>query len=251
MQNADVIENMSHSRVEPASLWAALLSHSDSAKRAAESVSSTGPTSSASMLGDTNCLTNRNGAKRFKLVHKQSLAVANPIPWPKDPNKFAATSVVRFHETLLHQRYALVAQIGEGRYGTIYKAQEDGSNNTVAVKVSRSDNPVEDPVDAREFFFLQQAACGNIVSLIDAWISPAMVVIAMEKMTEDFWKMLKKIPARTVSATVAGSIAKQIAKGLEALHAQNIIHRDLYVKKRVSQLHRVRSTSFLRSGSCS
>ena len=109
-------------------------------------------------------------------------------------------------------------------------AREFGSIRTVAVKVSRCADPLEEPMAAKECYFLQQAACGNIVSLIDAWISPAMVVIVMEKMTSNLWQMLSKMPTKTVSTTVAGSIAKQIAKGLEVLHAQNIIHRDLHVK---------------------
>ena len=98
-----ITENGSHSRVEPGSLWAGLLSHCARAKRVAESVCSAGPVFNASMLGETKYLSNSHrAAKCFRLVKKQAEIMANPIPWPQDPNKFAATSVARFHETPLH-----------------------------------------------------------------------------------------------------------------------------------------------------
>ncbi|KAI3634759.1 hypothetical protein MIR68_007140 [Amoeboaphelidium protococcarum] len=123
--------------------------------------------------------------------------------------------------------YERVAQVGEGTYGKVYKAK-DRDGQYVALKRIRLETEKEGfPVTAmREIKLLQKFDHPNILSLREMLSSRDGVFMVIDYMKYDLTGLLQgsgiKFSVPQIKCTM-----KQILSGLEYLHAQGILHRDI------------------------
>jgi TolB-like protein/Tfp pilus assembly protein PilF/tRNA A-37 threonylcarbamoyl transferase component Bud32 len=129
-------------------------------------------------------------------------------------------------QTVAH--YQILARIGEGGMGVVYKARDTHLNRAVALKVLPPDK-VADPERTRRFVQEAQSASAlnhpNIVHIYDIDRQDGVDYIAMEY-----------VPGQTLGETIGRKGLKlrevlkygiQIAEALSRAHAAGIIHRDL------------------------
>jgi Tol biopolymer transport system component len=124
--------------------------------------------------------------------------------------------------------YEIVAQIGEGGMGLVYRARDTKLNRDVALKVlpdafaSDADRLARFGREAQTLASLNHPNIAHIHGLEESGGARALV---MELVEGD--DLSQRIARGAIPVEEALPIAKQIAEALEAAHQQGIIHRDL------------------------
>ena len=127
-------------------------------------------------------------------------------------------------------RFTIVARLGTGSMGAVYRARQESLGTDVALKVVRRDRPLDDDTRMR---FLREARATSMltsphtVSVLDfgeaqdhAWF------LAMELLEgETLGERLRRVGRMT--AAEALSITRQALLSLEEAHGKGIVHRDL------------------------
>lgn len=130
---------------------------------------------------------------------------------------------------MIGERYEIISRIGTGGMANVYKAKDSKLNRFVAVKVMKSEFR-EDKTFITKFKREAQAAAGlanpNIVNVFDVGEDDGVYYIVMELVEGITLKEYISKKGR-LSVREATSIAIQVCMGLEAAHAQNIVHRDV------------------------
>lgn len=134
---------------------------------------------------------------------------------------------------LVADRFRIVRFVGKGGMGEVYQAEDLVLGGTVALKTMRQDL-LADPTFLsrfrREVQLARQVTHRNICRMFDVGQHDprggGVVFLTMEFLEGE---TLQKVLAQrgAIPPGEALEIVRQIAAGLEALHAQNIIHRDL------------------------
>lgn len=124
--------------------------------------------------------------------------------------------------------YEVIAPIGAGGMGEVYRARDFALGRFVAVKVLPAAFAQDhDRVSRfrREAQMLASVTHPNIASIHGLEESSGSVALALELVEgEDLQQRLRRGP---IPVEEAISIARQIAQGLEAAHERGIVHRDL------------------------
>jgi tRNA A-37 threonylcarbamoyl transferase component Bud32 len=131
---------------------------------------------------------------------------------------------------VLGERYRLVARIGEGGMGTVYRAEHVVLRKRMAVKVLRHHLSRDEDLVRR---FQQEAIAAseigqeNIVSVTDFGRTPEGSV----------YFVMEELDGESLAAVLAGSgplqveratlVLAQVCRALAAAHAHGIVHRDL------------------------
>ena len=131
--------------------------------------------------------------------------------------------------TLLGGRYEIIAMLGLGGMGAVYKAYDRDIEREVALKVIRPDlasNPELLQRFKQELLLARQIAHKNVVRIFDVRESGGIKFITMEYIDgRDLRSLLAehgKLPAAE-----ALDIIQQACAGLAAAHEEGVIHRDL------------------------
>ena len=124
--------------------------------------------------------------------------------------------------------YEIIAPIGAGGMGEVYRAKDTKLGRDVAVKVLPAAFAQDHDRVARfrrEAQVLASFNHPNIAAIHGFEESPSGVAIALELVEgEDLQQRLRRGP---IPVEEARAIARQIAEGLEAAHEKGIVHRDL------------------------
>ena len=128
-------------------------------------------------------------------------------------------------------RYEIVAELGKGAMGTVYKAVDPLLERTVAIKtISMSaDDPEMAEYEAR--FYNEAKAVGglnhrNIVTIYDVAKSGTLPYLAMEYL--EGYELGTLMPrGERLPVAHALDIAAQVADGLAYAHEHGVIHRDI------------------------
>ena len=128
--------------------------------------------------------------------------------------------------TILH--YKILAKLGEGGMGVVYKAEDTKLKREVAIKfLPRFISANEE--ERKRFENEAQTAASlnhpNIAHIYAIEETDDEMFIVMELV--DGKELKDIIKEKPVSIEEAVNIAIQIAEGLEAAHNKNIIHRDI------------------------
>jgi serine/threonine protein kinase/tetratricopeptide (TPR) repeat protein len=125
-------------------------------------------------------------------------------------------------------RYRILARLGEGGMGTVYRALDERLEREVAVKVLRGDLLRDDAARRRlrhEARALSRLNHPGIATLFDFDAQDGVDYLVLEF-----------VPGETLATTLAAgplpeararAVALGIAEALEAAHEQDIVHRDL------------------------
>ena len=125
--------------------------------------------------------------------------------------------------------YRIVAELGRGGMGVVYKAHEESLNRFVAIKVL-GEHLMEDPTQVERFIREAQSAASlnhpNIVQIYAVSEEDGLHYFVMEYVSGRSLQQILRAQGPLESEQVA-RIALQTASGLQAAHEQGIIHRDI------------------------
>jgi len=127
-------------------------------------------------------------------------------------------------------RYEILAPLGQGGMGVVYKARDRELDEVVAVKLVRTDLIAIDPMAVERFKeevrLARRISHRNVARTHDFGEADGLYYVTMEFVAGTPLKDLIKARTRLpVSATV--SVGKQLCRALEAAHDEGIIHRDI------------------------
>ncbi|XP_063233182.1 cyclin-dependent kinase 5 [Bacillus rossius redtenbacheri] len=126
------------------------------------------------------------------------------------------------------QKYEKLEKIGEGTYGTVFKAKNRESHEIVALKRVRLDDDDEGvPSSAlREICLLKELKHRNIVRLYDVLHSDKKLTLVFEHCDQDLKKYFDSLNGE-IDPDVVKSFMYQLLRGLAFCHSHNVLHRDL------------------------
>jgi serine/threonine protein kinase len=132
-------------------------------------------------------------------------------------------------------RYEILAELGRGAMGVVYKARDPKINRVVAVKtVSLVGQPPEEEHEYRERFFREAEAAGclshpGIVTIFDVGEEPetrapyiVMEFVGGQSLDKLLSRDDHKLPLQT-----ALQLTLELAEALDCAHGQGVVHRDL------------------------
>ncbi len=126
--------------------------------------------------------------------------------------------------------YEVVAAIGAGGMGEVYRARDSRLNRDVALKIIRQ--PLTDAEHLARFRREAQVLAAlnhpHVASIYELDEADGMLFLVMELVPgQTLGDLLASRPARSLEVTEALTIARQIAEALETAHDKGIVHRDL------------------------
>ncbi|MDY6881761.1 MAG: serine/threonine-protein kinase [Thermodesulfobacteriota bacterium] len=130
-------------------------------------------------------------------------------------------------------RYEILAELGQGAMGVLYKARDPKINREIAIKTIRFSDDFDEKqvIDVKERFFKEAELAGklshpSIISIFDVGEDYELTYMAMElldgKDLENFCRKNKLLPLRRIIDVVA-----ETAEALDYAHRQGIVHRDI------------------------
>jgi serine/threonine-protein kinase len=128
-------------------------------------------------------------------------------------------------------RYEILALLGEGGMGRVYRARDPMIDRTVAIKTLGVDLDDEQFADFKQRFFREARTAGrvshpNVVTIFDVGESDGVAFIAMEYVEGLTLRQVLDAGA-PLGVADACRIASQVAGGLAAAHRHGIVHRDV------------------------
>jgi eukaryotic-like serine/threonine-protein kinase len=128
-------------------------------------------------------------------------------------------------------RYEILAELGQGSMGVVYKARDPMLDRIVAIKTINLTLPKEELAEYEARFYQEAKAAGglshrNIVTIHDIGRSDRVAYMAMEFLEGQELRTLiqSRIPIQIAHALDIGA---QVAEGLQFAHDRQIIHRDI------------------------
>jgi serine/threonine-protein kinase len=128
-------------------------------------------------------------------------------------------------------RYEIVAELGQGAMGVVYRALDPVLNRVVAIKTINMALKQDEIAEYEARFYQEAQAAGglnhpNIVTVYDIGKSGTVAYMAMEFLEGDeLAALLTRGTALPVMRAV--NIAMQVADGLAYAHEHDVIHRDI------------------------
>ena len=128
-------------------------------------------------------------------------------------------------------RYEIIADLGQGAMGTVYKARDPLLDRIVAIKTISLNLPDDEIAEYEARFYQEAKAAGqlshrNIVTIYDIGKSEQLAYMAMEYLEgQELRKMLSD--PTPIPIEKALDIAAQVADGLDYAHSRQIVHRDI------------------------
>ncbi len=147
---------------------------------------------------------------------------------------FNCGHVLRTQTTLIRGsviagRYEVLAPLGKGGMGMVYKARDHKLEETVAIKVLRSDIASDLDMERRfrtEIRLARKVRHRNVCGIHEYGEEGGLRYIAMEYIEGvDLRKVLQEHGA--LSPEMAFDTCIHVAEGLQAIHEAGIVHRDL------------------------
>ena len=128
-------------------------------------------------------------------------------------------------------RYEILAEIGKGAMGVVYRANDPLLSRTVAIKTINMSSDPEEVAEYEARFYQEAKAAGglnhpNIVTIHDIGKSGNVVYMAMEYLEGEELRELMK-PGEPLPVQRAVEIAADMAEGLGYAHQHGVVHRDI------------------------
>ncbi len=132
-------------------------------------------------------------------------------------------------------RYEILAELGRGAMGVVYKARDPKINRVVAVKtISLAGQPADEEQEYRERFYREAEAAGRlshpgIVTIFDVGEEPETRApyIVMEFVGGQSLDKLLSAQDRKLPMETALQLTHELAEALDCAHGQGVVHRDL------------------------
>ena len=128
------------------------------------------------------------------------------------------------------EKFELLKVIGQGTFGTVYKAKEKSSHQIFALKIMKNTfQSWSECENLREVKFLKIFEHENIVKLHEVIQDGYKLILVFEYMEMNIYELIKKnITLKTrISERLIKKIIKQILKALAFMEDHGFFHRDL------------------------
>ncbi|KAI5788898.1 kinase-like domain-containing protein [Peziza echinospora] len=127
--------------------------------------------------------------------------------------------------------YTLHEHLGEGTYGVVYRATDNATHKVYAVKqmrLSERERSNGMPITSiREIALLRSLRHSNVVGVVDVAVGGmGDVWMVMEYAEQDMAHLLDELRV-DFSLSEVKCLMKQLMEGVEYIHKQDIIHRDI------------------------
>eukprot|EP00941_MAST-03F_sp_MAST-3F-sp1_P003882 g3882.t1 len=124
-------------------------------------------------------------------------------------------------------RFELLEQLGEGSYGAVYKAHDNQTGDTVAVKVVPVEKELAELMN--EIRILKKCNSPYVTRYYGSFLTPdeADIWIVMEFCVAGSIHDLMVSCQRSLSEGIIATVCASVLLGLEYLHARKNIHRDI------------------------
>ncbi|TMA28215.1 MAG: hypothetical protein E6J87_20635, partial [Deltaproteobacteria bacterium] len=123
-------------------------------------------------------------------------------------------------------RYRVVAQLGRGSMGVVYRAVDERLDQTVALKVLRTSSPARREQLAREVRLARQVTHPAVCRVYDFAEAGHECFLTMELVDgENVATLLLRVGRLAPDRVLA--IARELLGGLAEAHASGVLHRDL------------------------
>jgi serine/threonine protein kinase/tetratricopeptide (TPR) repeat protein len=131
--------------------------------------------------------------------------------------------------TVVGERYEILKRLGEGGMGAVYKARDRELDLFVALKVIRPELANHPDILRRfkqELILARQVTHKNVIRIFELGMADGRKFITMDYIEgRDLKSILVERGKLPPDETVR--IMRQICRGLEAAHAEGVVHRDL------------------------
>ena len=131
-------------------------------------------------------------------------------------------------------RYEIVAEVGRGAMGTVYRARDPHIDRVVAIKTISVHGAESNQQEYRQRFFREAQAAGKLahpglVTIYDIGEdeSTHTPYIVMEFISGQTLESMMRSAGQQLPLGTTLDLVKQIAEALDYAHAQGIIHRDI------------------------
>ena len=160
----------------------------------------------------------------------KTVAVPTPRAASRGPSSSRSLSEGRFAPgTLLADRYRIVALLGKGGMGEVYRADDLTLEQPVALKFlpeSVAGNPEAIARFRQEVRVARQVSHPNVCRVYDLGEIDGLYFLSMEYVDgEDLGSLLRRIGRLPYDKGL--EIARRLCAGLGAAHAKGVLHRDL------------------------
>jgi serine/threonine protein kinase len=125
----------------------------------------------------------------------------------------------------LASRYRLVALVGRGGASDVYRAIDEHTGQTVAVKVVRSGDEDQARRLAREAETLRGLDHPNLVRFLDAGTLDAQAYLIMSFVEGS--TLAELLAAERLDPATTIQVAQGVAQGLAYIHSRGVVHRDI------------------------
>ncbi|VDN04952.1 unnamed protein product [Thelazia callipaeda] len=190
-------------------------------------------------------ITNRHFCSVEELIRYYSTS-GNPIT--QQSGAVLLYAVPRQHWEFQHEQIKLYDLIGEGAISAVYKGVLADNNKLkqVAVKVCKASKSNREVIKeiCREARVLRKLCHPNIVRLYGIAISKEPIMLLLELLEDGSLDMLLLTKGMTLSIRRKLYFCLDIASGLEFLHENNFIHRDISARNCLVENMCVKITDF-------
>ncbi len=132
---------------------------------------------------------------------------------------------------VIDRRYALMEELGRGAMGVVYMAHDIGLNRSVALKILSGDEADDDAeLFQREATAVASIRSDHVVQVYAFGTHDGAHFLAMEHVEGSSLEAILAEHARTndrIPVARAVTILAQVARGLTAVHAAGVVHRDV------------------------
>ncbi|XP_066189860.1 serine/threonine-protein kinase PAK 3-like [Sylvia atricapilla] len=122
-------------------------------------------------------------------------------------------------------KYSELVQVGQGGFGTVYRAIDSATGDVVALKKMPLCKRSRKELIVNEIRIMKENRHPNIVNYIDSYL-----------VDEDLWLVMEYVDGGTLTSVLIrvfieermiAAISRECLKALDFLHSRNVIHRDV------------------------
>jgi Protein kinase domain/Ankyrin repeats (3 copies) len=129
-------------------------------------------------------------------------------------------------------RYRLLARLGAGGMGTVYRAWDEHLDRVVALKMPRLDGPPEQQALRTQRFQREARAAAlvlhpNVCPIFDVGEHEGRPFVVMACIGGPSLAQVLEVRGRLDNLAEAVALVQQVLSGIAAVHAKGIIHRDV------------------------
>ncbi|KAI8063088.1 kinase-like domain-containing protein [Thamnidium elegans] len=184
--------------------------------------------------------------KRLSVLPNPQPQISTPVPSSNNDKKLNASTTTKRQDQRIstmsdaqimerlrsvvtsgdpNEIYKRTKRIGQGASGSVYLATHLKTSARVAVKQMDLSKQSRLDLIVNEIMIMKESHHGNIVNFLDSFLVRGDLWVVMEYM--EGGALTDVIDNNTMTEQQIATVCFETAKGLDHLHSQNIIHRDI------------------------